>query len=210
MFDTNWSFKHDIYNLICLPVIIALNLYVLIYNYTNSLDSFAYFFLGYLIVDFVWITLFPCSVSSPKIILIHHFITILGVGLIPYLDLGTQNIILLGSLVETNTLIRIVRKYFRDNIFLNILFYTTWFAIRCILGPILLFSIGINIYDYCNYQYYFNNQYYFNYNCKKYKCYLNLLLFSIGLILNLLNLKWTIDLVNASWKKLSDKDSKGL
>lgn len=65
--------------------------------------------------------------------------------------------------------------------------------IRFILGPILLFLIGINIYNYFDYI-----------------CYLNLLLFVVGLILNLLNFKWTIDLVNGGWKKLSDKDSKGL
>lgn len=196
MFDIEWSYKHDIYNLICLPIIISLNIFTL-FNYNNYIiNYFITFFLGYLIIDFGWIIMLPCSVSSPKIILFHHFITILGIGTLPFLHQNSQMIILLGSLVEVNTFVRIVRKSFRNNLFLNILFYFTWFGIRCILGPILLFLIGQNI---------FNNHKYKNleYN-------LNILLCFVGFILNVLNIKWTIDLLDGGWKKLSDQNNKGL
>lgn len=195
-FDINWSHKHDIYNLIYLPIIVLINLYVIFNHNVDTIKYFMIFFLGYLLIDFTWILLVPSSVSSPNIILLHHIVTVLGIILIPYLDKNTQYIILLGSLVETNTLVRIIRKFYRENLFLNILFYSTWFLIRCVLGPILLFYIINNICD--------------NYNKKNILFYQNILLLCVGLILNILNIKWTFELYNGGWKKLLDKNSKGL
>ena len=150
-------YVHDIFNILALTAIIAVDIIYLFYVTdlqrlsTSSLGaehvplflSFFYAFGVYLCVDTVWICVVPaCTVASSLPIIIHHILTFLFT-LIPYFhpQFGWHMAVVL--LVEINTLfLTLKRNMEKDSFFFrgfNILFYFTWILMRLVCFPLLTF-----------------------------------------------------------------------
>lgn len=182
-YDNVWGNRHDIWNVIWLPIVFGCNLYFLLIDWGKEMEIvFINVFLVYLILDFIWIWLKPGSVSSPKIILAHHVVTILGVSFIPTVNETVKCAICSASLVEINTWLRISKKFIKEyHLQIDILFVVSWVIIRCLLGPyvqLLLLS-----------------------ECRKNINTANAALFLSGFVLNSLSVKWTFDLVEVMKKR---------
>ena len=63
--DPFWHKYHDYFNLIVIPVILALNIYLFLeYNPTN-LAIYIHGFIIYMVADTLWLIIRPRSVASP-------------------------------------------------------------------------------------------------------------------------------------------------
>ncbi len=142
-FNIEWSNNHDLWNIILLPIVFITNIYLLFNWCSHNLDVFCFIFKTYLVLDLIWLILLPQSVMNPKIIYFHHFISIMGVIVIPRLSLELSNIICLTTLTEINTWIRLIRNRTTDfcNLILDLLFVITWFIIRVMIGPYVFIVI---------------------------------------------------------------------
>eukprot|EP01038_Epipyxis_sp_PR26KG_P005047 gene5047-7044_t len=194
-FNLDWSLRHDILNYIFLPIIIMLDIWYLIEKTEFSKFMFSRCFAMYLGIDILWIFLKPESVSSPTIILLHHMFTFVGAILIPYLREDVVFMVAAGSLVEVNTFARIVRKKFRDSVLMDIFFYGSWIVIRCITWPWFLYSLTMKVF--------FTDP-----SLTDFDKYLNIAFLIIGVTLNIMNLKWTYELLFVGSTR--SRESKGL
>ena len=181
--------------------------------------------IGYFIADLIWVCLVPHCVKSPSVIIQHHVATLLYL-IIPYMY--PQDEWLMGAClsVEINTWLLIARRVFNKQGFgpwvinlnsclggvtttlfapvrikvISILFYITWFAIRCYIYPQIMYilftlwyadygknnSSGVVVGAGSSSSYYYYGGSLFN----SHYC-ICLLLQSIFVILNF---KWTFDL----------------
>lgn len=182
--DPIWHFRHDILNLVSIPIIVGLNINVFL-NW--DVLTFAFYikaFILYCFIDTVWLILKPKSVASPTTIFYHHIATI--AGLVAVLNVGPEFIIIgaAGGLIEINTFFLIARRNYQSSAILNALFFASWVIIRLFLGPWILYT-AINLvqkhYDALN----------------EYPIHLieaiTIVLVTIGL--NILNFKWSYDLI---------------
>lgn len=174
-FDLDWSLFHDKFNLVVLPILISCNIFYLVCRANEILALFTTLFSLYLLVDFFWIFFLPQSVASPLVILFHHLVSLVGVISIPFMSPEIVEIVLIGTLVEINTFIRVVRKSFRDSKVVDLLFYISWFAIRCLIGPWLLVKMIVK--------------------ASSEQGFLNWILLIVAFTLNALNAKWTFELL---------------
>ena len=141
--------RHDLFNLITLPVIIFY-LFLFITSYRlNSETPFAETCLVgeiYFIVDTIWLILFPRSVSSPYLIIAHHLVAALGYYT-PMWDSSLAGYVSACFLVEVNTFCLIGKRSFSDmrliRISLTVGFHVTWIALRVVMYPILLYSFTL-------------------------------------------------------------------
>ena len=178
-YDVDLLKVHDYFNIISLPVIILNNWIYLLYGNIFGFDILFYLFLGYIIIDLIWLVIKPQAVGSPSTIVFHHIISILG-WFIPIYEPSLLLLTRLALLVEFNTWFNILKRYYKYDI-IYICFYITWFLFRVILYPILF---------YLSY-----NQYilFININGSYFNIALPLLL--ICSCLTSLNLLWTYELV---------------
>ncbi len=183
-FDIVWSNRHDIWNIIWLPIIVIININLLATWSTFIEYLFTYVFLLYLGTDFIWLLIKPSSVTSPKVILFHHIVTIIGISTIPYVDHEMKKIICTASLVELNTWIRLLKNLYKEYILFDMLFIISWIVIRCIIGPLMLVTIAQR--------------------CEKDMSWINIMLTLISLILNCLSVIWTFTLVKTIKKRYFD------
>jgi len=199
MIDQKWFYYHDLFNLVNLPLVVLTNV---LYLLDTSSERFYYLqqflFNAYLIADTIWLLLKPDSVASASSVLPHHVICIIGWN-VPLLDKllafyrglpqpspEYARFTCSGALVEINTFLLIARRNWRSNNLIEFLFYFSWFAIRCLFYPYnLLFKL---------YPDYFRLAYY-------QKSYINVQFFIVLMFtpLNVLNLRWTIDLVKRNF-----------
>lgn len=172
---------HNNWNIVFLPIVFTMNIYLLLDWSTSFEMLFVAVFLIYLVLDFVWICVKPCCVMTPGIILMHHVVTIMGVTMIPYMDNELKSVICLASLVEINTWIRLVRNVVDNKYILNILFLVSWVIIRLIIGPMVHMMIYKRFVS----------------DMSK----MNLILLVTSIVLNGLTIMWTGQLVQKYMKK---------
>ena len=194
--DEMWHRRHDYFNLICIPVIIATNFYYLslvLYDYSlpNATDhgsttrlEWAYsvmfwVFNVYMAADVLWLLAVPRCVASPGMIILHHIVSILG-WITPIYDSGIRPWTAAAATVELNTFFLIARRNCRASRVLDAGFLATWVLLRLGVYPYIAVGYyqmfaehihvraGVNVYS------------------GSYACLL---------LLMALNLKWTIDLV---------------
>lgn len=182
-FDINWSNKHNTWNLIWLPIVIIINI-ILLLNWTPFVETvFTNTFITYLSLDYVWLLIKPCSVSSPEVILFHHCVTIAGIATIPYVDQDMKYIIVLASLVEICTWMRLLKNVYKNTIIFHILFLISWVIIRLIIGPICLMLVyKRTINDFTK---------------------INILLLFVAFVLNVLSVIWTFQLIKVIKKRFN-------
>lgn len=207
---------HDFFNLVSLVPVVVLNAMnwdcdrlweILLDPYSAQTlegawvgDCFPLFFavtVGYFLADLIWVTLVPQCVKSPGVIIQHHLATLLYL-VIPYRF--PEDRWLMGAClsVEVNTWLLIARRVVhkqgpRPTFFsirtkvISVLFYTTWFFIRCYVYPVILrVFLMLWLAQWEETGDMFGSHYI-----------LALLLHSVFC---LLNFKWTFDLLMSAWR----------
>lgn len=142
--------QHDLFNLVCLPVIVlvntkALHAFFLAESSSEDLDFYWTMQIAalnvYIFFDTCWIMLNPDSVSALKTILMHHCIVFFGWLLVPQQVVPFRPIATCLLSVEINTVFMIARKFqpFQKYpfllSFLRCGFYLTWVPLRVIIFP---------------------------------------------------------------------------
>lgn len=217
--------QHDLFNLTTLPLLIAALLHYCysIYiqpipdisslsesphsrataasTHTHDSDPHSFLFLYcigqlYFLVDMIWLILWPRSVSSPNVILIHHLLSSLG-WLIPLYVPVLGKWVASCFLVEINTFFLIARRNLPESHpFLSSLihscFHLSWILLRLVLYPAIVYYFSFEVLNEFHLQRTLFNFYSFGW----------ILVFS----LTCLNLKWSYDLYfhQVTKKKLTE------
>lgn len=199
--DQTWFFRHDIFNLLCLPGLIYLNINVFINWNFESYSFYTQVFVLYIFLDTIWVALIPRSVPSSIPIIVHHIASIAGLLSVYYLGRNYPDyivIVLSGGLLEINTFFLLARRNFRDSIIPTVLFFGSWITLRLMMGPWVLYKT-IELFQ-SHYDRFQNTP-------------MLLLQASIIIIvtvsLNILNYKWTYDLLMKQFFR-KEKTSKGV
>mmetsp|Transcript_34462 Transcript_34462/g.41575 ORF Transcript_34462/g.41575 Transcript_34462/m.41575 type:complete len:310 (-) Transcript_34462:156-1085(-) len=156
----------------------------------------------YFIIDLIWVVVVPKCVKSSNTIVYHHIAT-LGYLSVPYVNPRYQWCMGACMSVEINTWFLIARRVFNKQGFppwtiklpplisirikvISIMFYSTWFSLRCILYPLLLIFFVED----------------WKFLLKSTGTAFNLMTIVIPLhsIFLLLNFKWTYDLVGSKMR----------
>lgn len=141
---------HDLFNLICLPLIVVVNAktihsFFMAESSEEALDfhwNIQIFSLNfYLFMDTIWIVMNPESVSAFKTILMHHCIVFFGWLSVPHQVTSFRPIATVLLSVEINTVFMIARKYQPFQKYPTLVtclrygFYATWIPLRTIIFP---------------------------------------------------------------------------
>lgn len=201
-------FLHDMFNILCVSVVVILNFYYLsiatnvsligtsrIGEGFDKIFQFLWcFFNLYTLVDTIWVFLMPHVASAGAMpIIIHHILTIAST-VVPYILPQFQWHMGIVLTVELNTLLLTLRRNVPSNSnlfeFINILFLTSWVVLRLIIFPLIV------VFFYFEYQRY----------SSEVGTFLNA--FALGFLMQILltamGLKWTYDL----GKKFLQKNEK--
>lgn len=191
---------HDVYNMVYLSFISILDLYYL-YQATdvsligtpnigqNHIPLFLFLwkaFVVYMLIDSVWIALFPrIAPSGAKIVLAHHVVTLLY-AFVPFYVRSLSWHMGIALLNELSTTLVTFRRNVQINTplydFLHNLVLLTWFPIRLGLYPMLCVVILI---EYRRYS-------------LEVGTYVNIVAYGVvaQYFLTMLSIKWSIDLIN--------------
>lgn len=178
-FDDKLLIIHDYFNIISLPFIIITDWIYLINPYLLGFDLLFYLFIAYMLVDFIWLLLKPKSVGSPVSIMFHHVISVLGFSAV-YFQPRLTLIARLSLLVECNTWLNILKRYYKTD-FIYKCFYVTWFLFRVILYPVLTYLLYNEMIFY--------HSIHGTFFCSAFVGFL------VGFLLCILNYKWSYDLI---------------
>ena len=147
--DTIWHQRHDLCNLVVLPLIITTNLAYLIaiYHYGSNntdvvddlYDLMFYTFSLYLTLDCIWLLLKPASVASPTLIILHHIVSIAG-WISPYFDKEIRPWAAAAIIVEINTFFLILRRNVKPSWLLDNCFLISWVSLRLCVYPYIAFG----------------------------------------------------------------------
>lgn len=194
--DDFWHKRHDLFNLIYLPILLGSNIYALAYWTQPNLSIYLYVFITYMLLDSAWVLIIPRCVASPSTILFHHVATFFGLIATYLLDFDFAILGCVGGLVEVNTICLLARRNFRDWHIFGYLFYISWVATRLIMGPWLFYKALTLLWA--------------KYSSLGFvEATVAVGLVSIITLLNILNIKWTWDLFSKQMKSKGEI-SKGL
>jgi hypothetical protein len=204
---------HDWFNLLTLPIVIFFNLQYfstctdwsqpgwgglpLLANKSLQAATFGqttnyWAFQTYVLIDTLWLILYPRSVPSAPAIIYHHLGVLVGWNM-PLLNQYWAFWASLAALIEMNTFFLILkRQQGKDFILVHALFYATWVFWRCIVYPVAFVYFSIDYYNFSVYQ----NSHNFLHS--------GLALQVLIAFLNLLNAWWTWDLVRKTFWSRSD------
>lgn len=199
--------RHDLFNVISLPIVILVNLRTILIFFYQSHDealvdsawNFQILSLnGYILVDSLYLIINPTCVSALKTVLFHHVIVFFGWLLVPHRVIEFRLIATCLLAVEINTFFMIARKYqpFQKyptlKSLLRVGFYLTWIPLRLIIFP------------YCCYVGYYEALHFYNETGT---------LFNVAtagwlllIFMTFLNIKWSVDLVRAHYRPESSVD----
>lgn len=176
--DERWHFIHDAINIAVLPLVIAANLLYLLLGDQHADLQFLCFF-AYIVFDTLFIMLKPNCVASPGVIIAHHLLVVFGWSLM-MLDSTFYRWVSYGILVEINTWFHVLRRNFRSSTVIQVMFFVSWFLLRDVMYPLVLFQFTFEYYRFSIEQDSFLNG--------------ALLILLLMALLTVLNLKWTVDL----------------
>ncbi len=180
--DIKWVYRHDLWNIFTLPIVVFVNWYYLVYPSEYSRSVQYYGFLIYIGLDTLWVLIVPKCVGSPKMILGHHLVTMAGWNLQIILP-EMSKYFAMALLVEANTWLKISKRYFSSapliiRQIVDALFYLSWYLFRVVMYPYLVYALGTSWLE-NSIDSYINS-------------YLGILIVTI--ILTIMNMKWTYDL----------------
>ena len=176
--DERWHLIHDAVNIAVLPLVVIVNvLYLALGDQYTNLQFFT--FLAYIVFDTLFIALKPNCVASPGVIIAHHLLVVFGWSWM-LLDSTFYPWVSYGILVEINTWFHVLRRNFRSSLIIQILFFVSWFVLRDIMYPLVLYEFVFE---------------YLRYSAEK-NTFMNgaLLILLLMIFLTGLNLKWTVEL----------------
>jgi len=210
---------HDYYNIVALPIVCISNvahLYSCAYakpdpdpltffSLTRMSESITFdivwwCFLLYILIDTIWITLYPHCVVAPNPILIHHFLLILG-WLVIFDWPGYEFYMSASLLVEINTFFLIAKRQisckYNPNLFKLFYYFDhiSWCIIRVIGMPCMNYN------GYCIWRYLSDDRGNFL-NSGMY-------VFLAGCLITYQNLMWTRDKYLKKSKSNDDDDDDG-
>ena len=218
--------RHDAFNLVALPIVVILNL--LYFQTTYTLDFSAshgsgwprfentslaavpwadsanyYSFMLYVLLDMLWLILYPRSVSSAGPIVYHHVGVLVG-WTMPLFDQHWAFWAALAAMIEVNTFFLVLRRQQgRDLLIVHVLFYLTWGLMRVVVYPLCLLFFSIEYVTHSLAEYRATG----GFTAALSGLSLELLL----LFLNALNASWTLDLARKTLRREPvDKEKRGL
>lgn len=189
--DPDMNYKHDVFNLIYLPFIILVSILYFVYSKDTIYIFACPLLVSYMIIDIVWLLLYPRSVPSPALIIAHHVLALIGWST-GYYDITARDYTIIGIQVESNTWFLTARRVFKHNQFNEIFFYITWFGIRVLYHPIKVYQFYTIVLS--NYNNGIDNIHQWTF-------------LVIASSLMLLNAKWTIDLVLTIFRRMKRDSS---
>lgn len=211
--------RHDLFNLVALPIIVVINVYYFKTTYklhfasqnswpifeNTSLDAVKWVkstnywsFQIYVIVDTLWLVLYPQSVPSASAILYHHLGVLVGWNM-PAFDQYWAFWAALAALIEMNTFFLVLKRQQGKDVYLvHVLFYTTWVLMRNIVYPICLIFFTRD--------YYLHSLSEYSSSGKTVAACSGIFLELLIIFLNILNTQWTYDLIR-KWVR-NDSHSK--
>ena len=149
---------HDYFNLLTLPMVFAAYCWHMWALYQQPRDDFVitplsfpreskhvawdvcyWTFCVYIVVDSLWIILYPRTVKSPTSIIVHHVICVIG-WQICHLWPGWEFYISYGLCVEINTFFLIAKRQLKYPI-LYWLDDFTWFVTRLLMFPVNAYNM---------------------------------------------------------------------
>ena len=220
--DPTLHSRHDVFNILGLPLVILFNVLYL----SSTPDLYAAFFvieddvtameqmsntpspkyywaqffsfIIYLGIDTIWLFFYPRSVQSPSQILLHHAFCLLGFTFYLCEDDRRQLAFFcsIALSVEFNTWFLILRRNVKSNVIINLFFFVSWIALRVVLYPLLLFQTALK------------TIYLFSIPSKATASFYGfhwLFIFLLTFFLNGLNLEWTVKLISNNIKHKIDK-----
>jgi len=132
----DWE-MHDFFNLAALPPAVALTLASLATKRADVRQALAFYMVGYIVVDALWIAGQPSVVKAPATLQAHHAVTLLLL-LHPLTHAPHLKYVAMMTIVELNTFLLILRRHIaRGNQVVETTFAFTWLAIRAVWFPIL-------------------------------------------------------------------------
>lgn len=194
--DVKWHQRHDYFNLAVLPIVCAATIYYLSVDCSLYMVQY-HVFLWYMVFDTVWLVLVPNSVASPGTIIAHHAVCLVGWNIPVFFDYRYAELLSLGPLVEINTWFLIARRNFKGVHVLNLLFHTTWVALRMIMYPVVLVLFVLQYAE----------------ESREFQTWLHagFLVLVLMVVINILNLKWSVDLYSKTGQSAEPRDHrKGL
>ena len=205
---------HDNFNIAVLPVLVACFLWHMATLWRLDVDSDAitslslrreshgstawlatwWMFNIYILVDTLWVCLYPRSVASPRLIILHHLVAIVGWQSVSFWS-GWEFYLSTALCVEINTFFLIAKRRFRSWNVLNTLDNITWTITRLIMFPIVTYN-AFSVFHFLS--------------RTKYGTYWHHGLFNAmtGVLLMCLNIKWSWDKIGNVLK--SNNKVKGL
>ncbi len=208
--DEYWYKQHDLFNLIVLPFILFVNIRYLVLEDGHLLkpycywDQFVVFFL-YILIDTIWLIYKPRSVPSPKVIIAHHSICLIGWSLPAFYSRLYAEWISYGVLVELNTWFLIARRNYKSISLFSYAFYITWIVLRLFMFPFHLIHFTYSLYQryapvlLSRQPLLLDDPVISSKISPQELLYVDIFLWLAILALNSLNLKWTIEM---GWKQL--------
>jgi len=126
---------HNMINCISIPIIVMLTIFGLISQSSYLLHINVIYAFVYVIFDTCIILKYPFCVTGRNSLLFHHITTLIHL-LYPVFGMQYLNIAAVALLVEINTLLLVIKKYYKHPM-IKKMFYLTWVIFRLIGYPIL-------------------------------------------------------------------------
>ena len=208
--DPRMNFLHDWYNILTLPGVRCANIFhikacydapsdpdpLTIFSLTRVSNS-GYFsviwwvFLVYILIDTMWLLIYPRSVVAPGPILIHHF-TLITAWLIIFAWPGYEFYMSASLLVEVSTFFLIAKRQATRGTMLHSCLvlgdHISWITVRSLGVPLMNYN-GFHIWKYLSAIKCADE------NSVSLRCYWNSGLFTVvaGTAISIQNLMWTMD-----------------
>lgn len=142
---------HDIFNLLVLPFVVVLDVRFVLGGSMDVPENrrfwvFLWFTVGYIVLDMLWVILFPKCVKSQATIIVHHAVTLLYMC-IPMYNPVTRYAMAVCLSVELNTWFLIMRrnpltkKSAALKTIVKVFFYVSWYVIRIGLYPYMVYDV---------------------------------------------------------------------
>lgn len=142
---------HDIFNLLVLPFIVILDIRFVMGGDMDVPNNrrfwvFLWFTIGYIMIDMLWVIIFPKCVKSQATIIVHHAVTMLYMC-IPMYNPVTRYAMAVCLSVEGNTWFLILRRNpltKRSAVLKSVVkycFYVSWYVIRIGLYPYMVYDV---------------------------------------------------------------------
>ena len=176
---------HNLFNIVYIGVIAIMSTYSWWLKLEGGdLTLLSLITLLYYIMDIIFLVLRPDSTNSPVTILMHHVLALLSCfvfyGFPDLRSLGVQYL-----LVDVNTWFLAVRQTLSKRyLIIEVAFYASWVVIRLIHYPLLMLKVWSRFQEGTTLK----------------------LLTAMTLFLNIMNFKWTVDIVKRIMHSKLDKD----